>query len=129
MCRGMARNHEELICWQLADELRGLVIARTEPGTPASRDVRFSANIRDAIGSACRNQSEGFYKYRHSEMRPYYNTAQGSLGEVKDCIEDGRKRKFWSDEDAREMTHLCRRAMNANLKFMRSLKRKDPEPD
>ncbi len=61
-------------------------------------------------------------------MRPYFNTAQGSLGEIKDCIEDGRKRGFFSDDDAREMTRLCRRAMNANLKFLKSLKRPDP-PD
>jgi hypothetical protein len=24
-------------------------------------------------------------------MRPYYNTAQCSLGEIKDCITDGRR--------------------------------------
>ena len=123
----MVRNHEDLICWQVADKLRGIIISRTEPGTPASRDLRFTANIRDAVASACRNQSEGFYKYRHTEMRPFFNTAQGSLGEIKDCIEDGRKRKFWSDDEARDMTQLCRRAMNANLKFIHSLRRKDPE--
>jgi four helix bundle protein len=122
----MPRDHEDLICWQLADQLRQLVIAHTDKGTPAGRDVRFTSNMRDAIASACRNQSEGFYKFRHSEMRPYYNTAQGSLGEIKDCIEDARERGYFSAEDAREMSQLCRRAMNANLKFLQSLRRKDP---
>jgi four helix bundle protein len=87
----IARDHEDLICWQLADELRQLVIGHTADGTPAAKDFRFTSNMRDAIASACRNQSEGFYKYRHSEMRPYYNTAQGSLGEIKDCITGGRR--------------------------------------
>ncbi|HTI37629.1 MAG TPA: four helix bundle protein [Vicinamibacterales bacterium] len=122
----MPRDHEDLICWQLADRLRQLVIAQTGDATPAARDRRFSSNIRDAVASACRNQSEGFYKFRHTEMRPYYSIAQGSLGEVKDCIEDGRERGYFSTEDARSMSQLCRRAMNANLKFLHSLRRKDP---
>jgi four helix bundle protein len=126
-CAGMPRDHEDLICWQLADELRQLVIAHTKPGTPAARDLRFTSNIRDAIASACRNQSEGFYKYRHTEMRPFYNTAQGSLGETKDCIRDGRQRGYFPAEAARAMAQLCRRAMNANLKFLKSLRRKEPE--
>jgi four helix bundle protein len=124
---GMPRDHEDLICWQLADKLRQMVIAQTEAGTPAGRDFRFTSNIRDAIASACRNQSEGFYKYRHTEMRPYYNTAQGSLGELKDCLRDGRQRGYFTAEDEREMSELCRRAMNANLKFLKSLRRSDPD--
>jgi four helix bundle protein len=125
----MPRDHEDLICWQLADRLRQMVIAQTEDGTQAANDLRFTSNMRDAIASACRNQSEGFYKFRHSEMRPFYNTAQGSLGEIKDCITDGRERGYFSAEDARAMSRLCRRAMNANLKFLQSLKRKDPGED
>ena len=82
--------------------------------------------MRDAIASACRNQSEGFYTFRRSEMRPYYNTAEGSLGEIKDCITDGREGGYFPAEDARQMAQLCRRAMNANLKFLQSLRRKDP---
>jgi len=108
--------------------LRQMVIAhQTEAGAPAGRDFRFTSNIRDAVASACRNQSEGFYKYRHTEMRPYYNTAQGSLGETKDCLRDGRQRGYFTPEDTREMSELCRRAMNANLKFLKSLRRTDPE--
>ena len=59
----MPKSHTDLICWQLADELRQLIIEHTAEGTPAARDYRFTSNLRDAIASACRNQSEGFYKY------------------------------------------------------------------
>jgi hypothetical protein len=61
----MPKSHTELICWQLADELRQLIIEHTADGTAAARDFRFTGNLRDAIASACRNQSEGFYKYKH----------------------------------------------------------------
>ena len=123
----MPNNHEDLVCWQLADSLRQVIIDETADGKPAARDVRFTTNLRDAIGSACRNQSEGFYKFRHREMRPFFNTARGSLGEVKDGIREGGQRKYFSPERTAEMTTLCDRAMRANLSFLNSLKRDDPE--
>ena len=122
----MPKSHEELICWQLADQLRQLIIAHTESG-PAAKDFRFTSNLRDAIASACRNQSEGFYLYKHSSQRPYFRTARGSLGETKDAIRDGRQRGYFSAAIADELTALCSRAMIANLRWLKSLDRPDPK--
>ena len=122
----MPKSHEELICWQLADELRQLIIKHTEDGR-AAKDLRFTSNLRDAIASACRNQSEGFYKFKHKEQRPYFKTARASLGETKDGIRDGQQRHYFSDEVAEEMRKLCGRAMIANLRWLKSLDRPDPE--
>ena len=120
-------SHTELICWQLADELRLLVIKHTGEGTRAAVDERFTKNLRDAIASACRNQSEGFYKFKHRQMKPFFNTARGSLGETKDGIKEGLDRKYFPREVADEMQRICKRAMVANLRFLRSLDRPDPE--
>ena len=120
-------SHTELICWQLADQLRQLLLTHTADGTPAARDSRFTTNLRDAIGSACRNQSEGFYKFKHRQMRPFFNTARGSLGETKDGIKEGCDRQYFTAQVAEEMLSLCRRAMVANLRFLRSLDRPDPD--
>jgi four helix bundle protein len=122
----MPNKHTDLICWQLADELRQLIIKHTETGRAAA-DWRFTSNLRDAIASACRNQSEGFYKYKHKQQRPYFNTARASLGETKDGIEDGRERGYFPTELASEMDALCGRAMIANLRWLKSLARPDPE--
>jgi four helix bundle protein len=119
------KDHRELICWQLADKLRQLVIAHTGDDSGAAKDSRYTTNLRDAIASACRNQSEGFYKFKHREMRPYFNTARGSLGETLDGIEDGEERGYFSKALAEKMTELCRRAMRANLRFLHSLNRPD----
>ena len=116
-----------MICWQLANELRQLIIEHTAAGTAAARDFRFTSNLRDAVASACRNQSEGFYKYKHKPQRPYFNTARASLGETKDGIEDGRQRGYFSTELAKQMDALCGRAMIANLRWLKSLDRPDPE--
>jgi four helix bundle protein len=122
---GMPKSHTELICWQLSDELRQLIIEHTNSGA-AAKDFRFTSNLRDAIASACRNQSEGFHKYKHSQQRPYFNTAQGSLGETKDGIIDGLERGYFSPELAERMQKLCKRAMGANLRWLKSLDRPDP---
>jgi four helix bundle protein len=53
-----ARNHRELVAWQLADELRRLIFKSTSTG-PASRDFTFRDQIRDSASSACRNTAEG----------------------------------------------------------------------
>ena len=122
----MPKSHEELICWQLADQLRQMIIEHTEGG-PAARDLRFTSNLRDAISSACRNQAEGFYKYKHSSQRPYFVTARASLGETKDGIRDGQQRGYFTSELADEMSQLCGRAMIANLRWLKSLNRPDPK--
>jgi four helix bundle protein len=123
----MPKSHTELICWQLADQLRQLIIEHTADGTAAARDFRFTSNLRDAIASACRNQSEGFYKYKHKPQRPFFITARASLGETKDGIEDGRERGYFSSDLAKRMEKLCGRAMIANLRWLKSLDRPDPE--
>jgi four helix bundle protein len=125
----MPRDHRELICWQLSDELRQLIIEHTKEGTPAAKDERFTKNLRDAIGSACRNQSEGFYKYWHTEQRPFFNIARGSLGETKDGIQEGLERAYFAPEVSERMFNLCKRAMKANLNWLKSLKRRDPKRD
>jgi four helix bundle protein len=124
---GVPKKHTDLVCWQLSDKLRQLIIENTKDGLPAARDRRFTTNLRDAIASACRNQSEGFYKYWHRQQRPYFNTARASLGETMDGIEDGRERGYFSTELAARMERLCGRAMIANLRWLLSLNRPDPE--
>ena len=121
----MPKSHTELICWQLADELRQLIITHTDSG-PVSKDFRFTSNLRDAISSVCRNQAEGFAKYWHKQQRPYFNTAQGALAETKDGIIDGTERGYFSPNLASQMQRLCARAIKANLKWLKSLDRPDP---
>jgi len=104
-----------------------LIIKHTADDTRAGKDFRFTNNLRDAIASVCRNQSEGFAKYKHKPQKPYFNTARSSLAEVKDGIRDGRQRGYFSDDVAKEMYTLRRRADVANLRYLKSLDRPDPE--
>jgi four helix bundle protein len=118
------KSHSELICWQLADRLRELLLEHTKEGTAPARDWRLTTNLRDAIGSGCRNQAEGFYKFKHRQMKPFFNTARGSLGETLDCIKEGCDRKYFAPDLAEQILSLCPRTMVANLRFLRSLDRR-----
>lgn len=122
----MARRHQDLICWQLSDELRQLIFKHTGEATRAGTDYRFTSNFRDAISSVCRNQAEGFAKYFHKQQKPYFNTARSSLKEVEDCVRDGQLRGHFSEDVANEMLGLCKRASVANLRYLKSLDRPDP---
>jgi four helix bundle protein len=86
-------DFRNLVVWQLADELRREILAFTDTG-PASRDFKYRDQIRDAIASVCRNTSEGFDRFRPAEFARFLEFARGSLGEVQDCLLDGRDRKY-----------------------------------
>jgi hypothetical protein len=73
----MARRVEDLICWQLADQLRQLIIAHTADGTSAGKDFRFTSNLRDAISEVademtalCGRASIANLRYLKSLDRP-----------------------------------------------------------
>jgi len=114
-------DFRKLIVWQLADELRHEILAFTDTG-PASRDFKYRDQIRDAIASACRNTSEGFDRFRPTEFARFLEFARGSLGEVQDCLIDGRDRKYMDGERFDKMWLLSKRAVGANTSLQMYLK-------
>jgi four helix bundle protein len=56
------RSHEELICWQLSNELKVQVCALLKSGSVV-QDFDFSDQIRRSASSAARNIAEGFGRY------------------------------------------------------------------
>lgn len=127
--RPAARTHTDLETWQIADELRQLVFKATRTGGAAT-DFRFRDQLCDAVRSACRNTSEGFYRYDHGEFGHLLKVAYASLGEALDCIGDGCDCNYFSQEAAAEMNSLAKRAMGANLRLRQSWQRpgKDQGP-
>jgi len=54
-----ARRYQDLIVWQLADQVRVLVFKLTERERFA-RDFKLHSQTEDALNSVCRNIAEGF---------------------------------------------------------------------
>jgi four helix bundle protein len=117
-----ARRLEELVVWQLANELRHKVYEITASG-PAANDFRFRDQIRDATSSVARNIAEGFGRYRHREFAQFLVIALGSLLEIIDHLHDGAARKHWDEEATTELHALCNRALAAITRFIHHLRR------
>jgi len=121
---------QDLIVWQLADELRREIIRFTDTGRP-SRDFKFRDQIRDAIASACRNSSEGFDRFRPAVFANHLEIARGSLGEVQDCLIDAKNRRYIDADDFDRMWRLSKRCIGSNTNlaaYLRDCAAKGLEP-
>jgi four helix bundle protein len=126
----MVNRFQDLIVWQLADQLRREIVQFTDSG-PASKDFRFRTQMREAIASACRNSSEGFDRFRPGVFANHLEIAKGSLGEVQDCLIDAQERRFIDGDDFDRMWRLSKRAIGANRNltvYLRNCAAKGLEP-
>src|SRR5579871_2769745 len=116
----IARRYQDLICWQLADELEQLVFERTATG-PASRDFKLRDQIRDSSSSTTRNIAEGFGRYWPSEFSGFLTVARGSLMETHNSAGAGLRKGYFSAEDAERMQRLALRATRATTRLIQYL--------
>jgi len=122
------QRFEDLIAWQLADQLQTEIFAFTsQPGV--ARDFKYCDQIRDSIRSAKRNTSEGFGRYYPKEFARFLRIAAGSLQETKNHLQDGLKQQYLSGEQHEHLKRLCLRAMKANVRMIAYLRHATaPEP-
>jgi four helix bundle protein len=119
------RRFEDLIAWQLADQLQtGIIEFTSHP--PASRDFKYCDQIRDSIRSAKRNTSEGFGRYYPKEFARFLRIAAGSLQETKNHLQDGLKHRYLTQEHHERLKRLCLRAIKANVRLIAYLRGADP---
>jgi four helix bundle protein len=116
----VAKNHKELIAWQLCAELRRRVLAAVKRG-PAAQDYRYRNQLRAAARSACYLTSEGFYRKRDGDFLNFLVWARGSLGEVADQIDDGLECGYFTKEQHAGMNTFLKRAFGANRGLCRYL--------
>ena len=108
----MAKRFDELVSWQLSDELRARVVRFTEE-RPACYDRRYCDHIRDAASSVPANVAEGFCRYGHREFARFLSIARASLAETQTRLSDGADRHYLSQLEHTELQLLARRAMTA----------------
>jgi len=123
-----ARDFHELVCWQLAHQLKCEVFDMTETG-PASRDFRFRDQIRDSSASAPSNISEGFGRFRPREFAQHLRYAKGSLKETKNHLIDGRDRGYLDDKTASRLINLAGAAYRLTKNLMLAKERQADQED
>jgi four helix bundle protein len=123
-----AKDFTELAAWQLANELRALVVAVTDR-PPACNDFKFCNQINDAARSATNNIAEGFGRFRHRDFARFLRFAVASLNEVRDDLIHGHKRRYMTDGELKDGTRLAKRAIGAATRLIRYLMNSPDVPE
>jgi four helix bundle protein len=124
------KTHEDLMAWQLSEELKDRVFEFTaRPWVARHRD--FCDDIRRSARSAPANLSEGFYRFRPRDNAKFVRYALGSLGESKNHLRHARKENDITEDEFQEMWRFATRAIGAATKwhqYLRSCPPDGPEP-
>ena len=119
------RRYQDLICWQLADELEKLVFELTATG-PASKDFKFRDQIRDSSSCTTRNMAEGFGRFFPSEHANFLRIAKSSLFETHNSARAGFNKGYFSEKDTDRMQRLCGRSGKAATGLIQYLESQIP---
>jgi four helix bundle protein len=114
----MVQRYQDLVCWQLANDLKREVYALLVESPSARRDLDFANQLRDAASSGPANISEAFSSYRHKESARYARIAKNSLTETHNHLGDGVDRGHWTAERITNELKLAERAIGATTKWM-----------
>ena len=122
-----ARHYTQLVCWQLADELRRKVFTFTRRDSFV-RDLRHRSQTDEAIDSVCRNIAEGFGCASHREFARFLEFSRRSLNELQDSIRSARLKGYVGPEESEDVEKLTRRLYPALSRLMAYLRRTDNSP-
>jgi four helix bundle protein len=122
-----AKRYQDLVCWQLANELEHLVFELTATG-PVSRDFKFRDQIRDSSSSAARNMAEGFGRYLPGDFARFLTIARASLMETHSSAGAGLRKGYFSAENTDKMQRLAGRSGKAATRLIAYLDSCPPRP-
>lgn len=121
-----AKKFEDLICWQLALQLKRRVYALTNQGT-CRRDWKFRDQLREAAAGPPAHISEGFGRKRPRDFARFLSYARSSLDETRNHLLDGIDREHWTEADLREIRILMKRTVTAIDSLQEYLNNCDPD--
>ena len=113
-------RYEDLVAWQLANELKEKVYELID-NSPARNDFEFRDQIKGSSSSAPANIAEGFGYYDHKQFARYVRIARASEMETHNHLGDGVKRRYWTDDEASPLRQLAKRAIGAATGLLRYL--------
>ena len=114
---GAITSHEDLVAWQLSEQLKDRVFEITANGRCGAGSLLLRRHpARGALAPA--NLAEGFYRFRPRDTARFVRIAIGSLGETINHLGHARKQHFISDAEADELVTLAKRAKGASSAWL-----------
>jgi four helix bundle protein len=110
-------RYEDLVCWQLASELKRQVYALFAQSR-VRRDFDFCNQIKRSASSAPANIAEGFAIFRHPESARYARIARASLVETQNHLGDGVDRGYWTNAEIEQLLKIADRAIGATTRWL-----------
>ena len=115
------RRFEDLVCWQLAAQLRDAVLELAR-SPDLSRDLRFCDQLRGAASSVPQNLAEGFGRFDPGDFARFATIARASLDETRNHLLDARTRGYVSEVNLRGLLLLNKRASVATTRLIKYLR-------
>ena len=115
------KSHEDLVAWQLSDELEDRAYEITARPT-ARKDRDFCDDIQRSGRSAPANLSEAFHRFRPRDMARFARIALASIGETMNHLRHAWKHKYITKEEYDDWTALAHRAYKATNGWITYLK-------
>ena len=112
----VARHYRELVCWQLANDLKRRVYAFIAQPSVA-KDFEFCKQIRGSARGGPRAISEGFGRFRPADFARYLEYARASLIETQNHLDDARDCDYLSAADYNDLFALAGRAIGATTRL------------
>ena len=120
-----AKHYEELIAWQLADQVSVHVLTLTARDR-FSRDLKLHSQTEDAVNSVCRNIAEGF-GCKHVEFARFLKVSRRSLNELRDAFRAAQLKRYVTPDDYAPIAQLSRRLYPALSRLIAYLE-STPDP-
>jgi four helix bundle protein len=118
-----AKSFQDLVCWQLARELRRSV--RTLIATPSlSKDFDLCNQLRRSTRSATGNIAEGFGCRTHAEFARFLDIAARSIKETEDRLIESVDNQLITQEQTALAQNLAKRASVAVSRLANYLRSK-----
>ena len=113
------KRFEDLVCWQLANEVEDLVHALVAY-PKAAADRRFCDQISRASEKVAPQIAEGFARFRPTETAHFLRIAKASLAEVQSQRAKARRRDYFPPDVQDRAEVLTRRASGATTRFLKT---------
>jgi four helix bundle protein len=112
-------THEDIIAWQLCEELADLIIDITSTGR-VTKDLELCDQIRRSSGAPGPHIAEGFGRYKPREFAHYLRLAVGSLMETDTWLQRGNRHNYWTPGTFKRASRLLFRALDMTRKLLAS---------